>query len=189
MVFRSGYNPLPSGITPKFPDLIKIDHPSAVVQAAGAGRLLQRNPLCDKNLLKGIDGVASIPGAVSDFPGIKDVIAGTGVFNLFPEDPIAQFTGIPEFTALASPEGILRALGLPTEIDPEQIIKAAVDDILNALDIENPLAELCEEITEFGEGIDQSISTEIPTLPNINSLVPDVDFPKFSQITDQLPNL
>ena len=193
MVFKSGYDPFPDRIRPQFPDF-KIKNVTGIVSVPGAASSVTRNPLCNKNILKGVDGIASHPdaaealggsltGIVSDNPLVDE----DGNFKIAPPSFDDMFSGLPEITELASPEFILESLGLPTEIDPEQVVTAAADDVLRQLDIDNPLAELCKEVDQAAQDAQQTLLTQTPTLPNINSVIPTAELPSFGNVTDKIP--
>ncbi len=184
MVFDSGYSDLPRSITPKFdiPDTPALG--SLVDLGAGAnlitGSFGGGNPLCDKNLLKDIDGVMSL-STMPSLPNVEDILSATGISSI-PEklDPEAMFSGIPTLTKL--PE----MLGLPNidEIDWEKEAMAAADDVLNQLNIGNPLDDLCASIDEVAAGGD-SLINQIPDLsPNINNQMPNIEIPKFTDVAD-----
>jgi len=186
MVFKSGYDPFPDQIRPQFPDF-KIKNVTGAVSLPGAASTVTRNPLCDKNILKGVDGIASLPDAAEALgSSLKDLATGS-IDSVQPPSFEDMFTGLPEITSLADPEFILQSLGLPTEIDPEQLAKAAVDDVLKQLDIENPLAELCKKVDSLAQDAQQSLLENTPTLPNINSVIPTTELPSFGAVTDKIP--
>jgi hypothetical protein len=116
-------------------------------------------------------------------------LASGGGFDISPPSFEDMFNGLPEITSLADPEFILQSLGLPTEIDPMQIATAAADDVLRQLNIENPLAELCKQADSLAQDAQQSLLKNTPTLPNINSLIPPAELPKFSNVTDNIPEV
>ena len=195
MVFKSGYDPFPDRIQPQLPDF-KIKNITGAVSVPSAVSSVTRNPLCDKNILKGVDGIASLPdaaealgasltGIVSDNPLVDE----DGNFKIAPPSFEDMFNGLPDITSLADPEFILQSLGLPTEIDPEQLVTAAVDDVLKQLNIENPLAELCKKADALAQDAQQGLLENTPTLPNINSLIPNAELPKFSKVTDNIPEV
>ena len=188
MVFKSGYDPFPDRIQPQLPEF-KIKNITGSVSVPSAVSSVTRNPLCDKNILKGIDGIASLPDAAEALGSSLKGLASGGAFEISPPSFEDMFNGLPEITSLADPEFILQSLGLPTEIDPEQLAKAAVDDVLKQLNIENPLAELCKKADSLAQDAQQSLLKNTPTLPNINSLVPPVELPKFSNVTDKIPEV
>lgn len=195
MVFKSGYDPFPDRIQPQLPDF-RIKNPTGDISIPSAVSSVTRNPLCDKNILKGIDGVASLPESAealgSSLTGIVEdnpLVDEDGKFKIAPPSFEDMFTGLPDITSLSDPEFILQSLGLPTEIDPEQVAKAAVDDVLRQLNIENPLAELCKQADALAQEAQQGILENTPTLPNINSLIPPVELPKFSKVTDNIPEV
>ena len=110
MVFDSGYSDLPRNITPKFdvPDIPSAD--SLIDIGAGANLLTGSfgggHPLCDKNLLKDVDGVMSL-ASLPSLPNLEQVLSATGIPDI-PEklDPKAMFTGVPEFTGLQDLPGL-----------------------------------------------------------------------------------
>jgi hypothetical protein len=91
-----------------------------------------------------------------------------------------MFAGIPTLTELPA------MFGIPNidEIDWENEAKAAADDVLNQLNISNPLDDLCAQLQE-GAGSLDSLTGQIPDLsPNINNMMPNIDVPKFTDIAD-----
>ena len=179
MVFESGYSDLPDSITPKFdlPDTPSLD--SLVDLGAGAsvitGSLGGGNPLCDKNLLKDIDGVMSL-STMPSVPNIEDILSASGLSSI-PEklDPEAMFAGIPTLTKLP------QILGLPNW---EKEAMAAADDVLNKLNIANPLDDLCAKIDEFAAEGDSLINQLPDPSPNINKDMPTFEIPKFTDVVD-----
>ena len=188
MVFKSGYDPFPDRIQPQLPDF-KIKNITGAVSVPSAVSSVTRNPLCDKNILKGVDGIASLPDSAEALGSSLKGLASGGGFDISPPSFEDMFTGLPDITSLADPEFILQSLGLPTEIDPEQLITAAADDVLKQLNIENPLAELCKQADSLAQDAQQSLLNNTPTLPNINSLIPPAELPKFSNVTDKIPEV
>ena len=193
MVFKSGYDPFPDKLRPQFPDF-KIKNITGAISLPSAASKITRNPLCNKNILKGVDGIASLPDAAESLGKSLGEVASD--LSLFDEDGNKKipapsfedmFSGLPEITELANPEFILESLGLPTEIDPEQVVTAAADDVLRQLDIDNSLAELCKEVDQAAQDAQQTLLTQTPTLPNINSLIPTTELPSFGAITDRIP--
>tara|TARA_Y100000593_G_C4291970_1_gene328707 strand:- start:1335 stop:1898 length:564 start_codon:yes stop_codon:yes gene_type:complete len=179
MVFDSGYSELPRSITPKF-DIPDIPTADSILNASNVAQQFTKHPLCDKNLLKDIDGVMSM-STMPSLPNVEDILSASGLASI-PEklDPEAMFSGIPTLTKL--PE----MLGIPNidEIDWEKEAMAAADDVLNQLNISNPLDDLCAQIQ--GAGADaQDLLGKVPDLsPNINAQMPNIDVPKFTDIVD-----
>ena len=193
MVFKSGYDPFPDKLRPQFPDF-KIKNITGAISLPSAASKITRNPLCNKNILKGVDGIASLPDAAESLGKSLGQVASDlplfdedGNFKISPPSFEDMFSGLPEITELASPEFILESLGLPTEIDPEQVVTAAADDVLRQLDIDNPLAELCKEVDQAAQDAQQTLLTQTPTLPNINSVIPTAELPSFGKVTDKIP--
>ena len=179
MVFDSGYSDLPRNITPKF-DLPDIPSADSIINASRAADVITGNPLCDKNLLKDIDGIMSL-STMPSLPNVEDILSASGLNNIGESlDPEAMFSGIPTLSEL--PE----MLGIPNidEIDWEKEAMALADDALAALNIENPLADLCAQVQ--GAGADaQDLLGQIPDpSPNINAQMPNIDVPKFTDVVD-----
>ena len=185
MVFDSGYSNLPRNITPKF-NVPDIPAPDAIVNLSGATDLITQNPLCDKNLLKGVDGLAALSTAPS-LPNVEDILGASGLNNIGELlDPEAMFSGIPTLTELP------QMLGLPNieEIDWAAEAKAPADDTLKALNIENPLADICNQISGAGADADDLLSSAVDAgldtnpLRDINRQMPNIDVPKYTDIVD-----
>ena len=179
MVFDSGYSDLPRNITPKF-NIPDIPSPGSLIDAGNAADLITGHPLCNKNLLKDIDGIMSL-STMPSLPNVEDFLSASGISSI-PEklDPEAMFSGIPTLSEL--PE----MLGIPNidEIDWEKEAMAAADDILHALNIPNPLDDLCAKVQGLGADA-QDLLGQIPDLsPNINAQMPNIDVPKFTDIVD-----
>ena len=189
MVFESGYSDLPRNITPKFdvPDIPSAD--SLIDIGAGANLLTGAqgggHPLCDKNLLKDVDGVASL-ASLPSLPNLEDVLNATGIPQI-PEklDPKAMFTGVPEFTGLQDLPGIPdQVADKISNIDFKKEAKALADDVLNKLNISNPLDDLCAKVTDAAAGADSLINQIPDPSPNINNQMPNIDIPKFTDVVD-----
>ena len=175
MVFDSGYSELPRNITPKV-NLPNIPDPSAIIDLSSASDVITRHPLCDENLLKDIDGLASIASMPST-PQLDQILSASGLSDISKKlDPKAMFSGVPEFTGLISMPGI------PDKIDFKKEAKALASDVLKKLDIDNPLSELCGQIQGFG-GDAQDELGKINIIPDINSNMPNIDTPN---IIDEL---
>ena len=185
MVFDAGYSNLQRNITPKF-NVPDIPAPDAIVNLSGATDLITQNPLCDKNLLKGVDGLAALSTAPS-LPNVEDILGASGLNNIGELlDPEAMFSGIPTLTELP------QMLGLPNieEIDWAAEAKALADDTLKALNIENPLADICNQISGAGADADDLLSSAVDAgldtnpLRDINRQMPNIDVPKYTDIVD-----
>jgi hypothetical protein len=179
-LFDSGYSELPRSITPKFDHLApKIPELTSNISASGVSNLITRHPLCDENLLKDIDGLASM-SSLPSIPNLEDVLSASGLSGIPKKlDPKAMFNGVPEFT------GLQDILGIPDldDIDYEKEAKALADDVLSQLNITNPLADLCGQVQGAGADLqDQLSQTEINK--GVNNLMPNIDVPKFTDIVD-----
>ena len=179
MVFDSGYSDLPRNITPKFP-IPDIPSADSIINAGNAADLITGHPLCNKNLLKDIDGVMSL-STMPSLPNLEDFLGASGLSSV-PEklDPAGMFNGIPTFS------GLPEMLGIPDidEIDWEKEAMAAADDVLNALNIPNPLDDLCAQVQGAGADIQEQLR-KLPDLsPNINAQMPNIDVPKFTDVVD-----
>ena len=180
----SGYSDIPGSFTPKF-DVPDIPSAASVVNATNAAQVITKHPLCDKNLLKDIDGLASL-ASLPSLPNIEDVLSASGIPDI-PEklDPKAMFTGVPEFTGLQSMPGIPDSImDKITSLDFKKEAMGLADDVLNQLNISNPLDDLCSQVQ--GAGADaQDLLKQIPDpSPNINAQMPNIDIPKFTDIVD-----
>ena len=189
MVFDSGYSDLPRNITPKFdvPDIPSAD--SLIDIGAGANLLTGAqgggHPLCDKNLLKDVDGVMSL-ASLPSLPNLEQVLSATGIPDI-PEklDPKAMFTGVPEFTGLQDLPGIPdQVADKISNIDFKKEAKALADDVLNQLNISNPLDDLCAKVTDAAANADSLINQIPDPSPNINAQMPNIDIPKFTNVVD-----
>jgi len=130
---------------------------------------LPSNPLCDENLFKDIDGIASL-GSLPSIPNLESVLSNP-ISDIPVPNPDVMFSGVPEFT------GLVDLPGLP-EVDldcVEGIFKEAANALLRELGIENPLSDLCGQL---GGGLDDlgdalgGIKDSVPKVPSIN--IPDV---------------
>ena len=182
--FDSGYSKIPGNITPKFPIPDTPTVGSLVDIGAGAnlitGSFGGGHPLCDKNLLKDIDGVMSM-STMPSLPDLDAVLSATGLNNIAEKlDPDAMFSGIPTLTELPA------MFGIPNidEIDWENEAKAAADDVLSQLNISNPLDDLCAQLQEGARSADGLINQIPDPSPNINNMMPNIDLPKFNDIVD-----
>ena len=169
-----------SNITPRFP-VADIPHPSSIISAQAASNLIIGHPLCDKNLLKDTDGIASL-STMPSLPNLEDFLGASGLSSV-PEklDPEAMFSGIPTFS------GLPEMFGIPdiNDIDWEKEAKAAADDVLNKLNISNPLDDLCAQVQGAGADLDEQLG-KIPDISgrDINEQIPNIDIPKFTDIVD-----
>jgi hypothetical protein len=122
----------------------------------GIGGLLSGNPLCDENLFKDIDGLASL-GSLPSVPDIDSIIAASGIPDLAKKlDPEVMFSGIPEFS------GLIKMPKIP-EVSLAEVEAAAknfANDVLGSLNIDNPLADLC-----------QFKLPAIPTIPDVGGMI------------------
>jgi hypothetical protein len=139
---------------------------------------LPRNPLCDENLFKDIDGIASL-GSLPSIPNLESILSNP-ISDVPIPNPDVMFSGIPEFT------GLVDLPGLP-EVDldcVEGLFRDAANKLLRALDIENPLSKLCGQLGEGLEGFKSGVP-KLPEIPSIN--IPDI--PCVSGLDFGLPNV
>jgi len=184
MVFDSGYSDLPRNITPKF-DVPDIPTADSIINLGNAAGVVTSPPLCDKNLLKDIDGVASL-ASLPSVPNLEDVLNASGIPQI-PEklDPKSMFTGVPEFTGLQDIPGIPDSVADKlTNIDFKNEAKALADDVLNQLNISNPLDDLCSQVQGGGADLQDQLGTLPDLSPNINNQMPNIDIPKFTDVAD-----
>ncbi len=184
MVFDSGYSDLPRNLTPKF-DVPDIPTADSIINLGNAAGVVTSHPLCDKNLLKDIDGVASL-ASLPSVPNLEDVLNASGIPQIPDKlDPKAMFTGVPEFTGLQDIPGIPDSFADKlTNIDFKNEAKALADDVLNQLNISNPLDDLCSQVQGAGADLQDQLGTLPDLSPNINNQMPNIDIPKFTDVVD-----
>jgi len=163
--------------------------------------LLSSNPLCNENLFKDIDGLASL-GSLPSIPNMEQVISSLGVPPDIGKllDPEVMFSGIPEFSGLIKLPSIPEP---PSLEEVEAMAKSFADSVLSAVDIGNPLADLCNfkiptipEVPDFqgiAEGMFGNIGDfglgDVPgalgvDIPDVGGLMPDI--PGLDCITDSI---
>jgi hypothetical protein len=167
--------------TPKF-KVPKIPDPVGLINVPSAGSLITKHPLCDQNLLKDVDGIASL-ASLPSVPNLEEILSASGIPEI-PEklDPKAMFNGVPEFTGLQQMTGIPdRIMDKINNIDFKEEAKAMANDVLDKLNITNPFDDLCGQVTELAADTQGQISKI--DFPDINN-VPPVSIPKFSDVVD-----
>ena len=174
--------------TPKF-DVPDVPTLGSITDISAGANLITGDygpghPLCDKNLLKDVDGIASL-ASLPSLPNLEDVLNATGIPEI-PEklDPKSMFTGVPEFTGLQDLPGIPdRIADKISNIDIKKEAKALANDVLNKLNISNPLDDLCAKVSDAADSADSLIG-QIPEGPRINNQMPNISIPKFTDIVD-----